>query len=138
MTSSCTPFLYRRNRFRTRKPLLLCWYIKRNRIVVKNIYFNSWLMFNLLSIIYECFSFRVFWFVCLRTSGHSDPLLPYSAILGFPPLPFKLLEVLALVVGLVDLFHPIGFLMKGTMVFLEGLLCNYKQFPQESSTCLLV
>ena len=41
---------------------------------MKNLYFNSCLMFDLMDVIYECFAFRVF-LVCVRSSVQNDPLL---------------------------------------------------------------
>ena len=48
-----TYLLYRGKQRQSRKPLLFIWYVKINNIAVKNIYFNSFLMFDLLVVIYE-------------------------------------------------------------------------------------
>ena len=74
--------LDRGKRRQSRKHLLFIWYAKRNNIVVKTIYFNSCLMFDLLAVIYECFTFRVF-LVCVWASVHSDPFLLHYAMFGF-------------------------------------------------------
>ena len=64
------------------KALLLFWNVNRIKSVVKNIYFNSCLIFGLLNVIYDCFKIWVLFFG-VYASGHSDPLLLYSAIFVF-------------------------------------------------------
>ena len=99
MTSSCKnsftwPFhilylLYIGNRRQSWKPLWFVWNANINNIIVKTVYFNSCLTYDLLSIIYECFIFYVF-LVCVWSSVRSYPFLLQSTMFGFPAVPFKL------------------------------------------------
>ena len=62
---------------------------EQKRTIVKIPYVNSCLMFDLLAVIYECFSFTVF-IVCVWSSVHIHLVLLNSMIFVFLSLPFNI------------------------------------------------